>query len=28
VTALGQEVQSQFQLAVARSQLLRALGRP
>jgi outer membrane protein len=27
-TALGQEVQSQFQLAVARSQLLRALGRP
>jgi outer membrane protein len=27
-TALGQLVQSQFQLAVARSQLLRALGRP
>lgn len=27
-TALGQQVQSEFQLAVARSQLLRALGRP
>jgi outer membrane protein len=26
-TALGQQVQSEFQLAVARSQLLRALGR-
>ena len=26
-TALGQQVQSRFQLAVARSQLLRALGR-
>jgi len=27
-TALGQRVQSEFQLAVARSQLLKALGRP
>ncbi len=27
-TALGQRVQSEFQLAAARSQLLRALGRP
>jgi outer membrane protein len=27
-TALGQEVQAKFSLAVARSQLLRALGRP
>ena len=27
-TALGQQVQAKFQLAVARSQLLKALGRP
>jgi outer membrane protein TolC len=27
-TALGQRVQAEFQLASARSQLLRAVGRP